>query len=88
VTPVIALIYGDVVRRHPTAGSIEITESREPFSVWAFQTPTPPVGYLSLNTFGWASLRVGDVYVQVAGYPHDEDRVVDFARTLVPLPAG
>jgi hypothetical protein len=91
VTPVIALIYGDVVRRHPTAGSIEITESREPFSVWAFDTKTPPAGFMSLNGFGWASLRVGDVYVQVtthAGPGELNDHVVDFARNLVPLPAG
>ena len=91
VTPVIALIYGDVVRRHPTAGSIEITESREPFSVWAFSTTTPPSGYMSLNGFGWGSLRVGDMYVQVRAAPLGggvSDQAVDFARNLVPLPTG
>jgi hypothetical protein len=91
VTPVIALIYGDVVRRHPTAGSITIFESTEPFSVWALPAMPPPVGYLSISEMGWGSLRIADVYIQVVAAPLGGgvgDQVVDFARNLVPLPTG
>jgi hypothetical protein len=91
VTPVIALIYGDVIRRHPTAGSITIIESTEPFSVWALPTMPPPPGYVSISERGWGTLRVGDVYVQVISDPLGggvSDQVVDFARNLAPVPAS
>ncbi len=91
VTPVVALIYGDVVRRHATAGSITIVESTEPFSVWALPTMAPPTGSMSVSEMGWGTLRVGDVYVQVIAAPLGggaSDRIVDFARSLVPVPSG
>lgn len=91
VTPVLALIYGEVFRRHPTAGSITIVESTEPFSVWGLPAMPPPAGSMSVSQMGWATLRVGDVYVQVIGNPLGggvRDDVIDFARKLVPVSGG
>ena len=91
VTPVIALIYGDVVRGHPTAGSITIIESTEPFSTWALPAMAPPAGSMSLSQMGWATLQAGNVYVQVIPAPLGAsagDRVSTSPRTLTPVPAG
>jgi hypothetical protein len=91
VTPVLALIYGEVVRGHPTAGSITVIESTEPLSLWALPVMPPPAGYMSISEQGWGALRVGDVYVQVISDPLGggvNDDLVDLARNLVPLPEG
>jgi hypothetical protein len=89
VTPVVSLIYGDVRRGHPTSGSLEITESTAPLSVWAYALAPAPAGFVSLNVFGWGQLRVGDVYVQITGgFPRaaSEELTVAAARQLVPVP--
>jgi hypothetical protein len=94
VTPVVTLIYGGVERRHPTSGSIEITESTVPVAVrwleWLETKPVPP-GFLRVNRMGWGETRIGDVYVQIKRSPFspvDDDTLVAAARQLVPVPGG
>lgn len=89
VTPVIAFVYGEVRRRHPTRGSLVIAESTRPFAVWAPERPSTPTGYLGINAFGSGYMRVGDVYIEVKRSPFGDGvdaTVVAAARRLVPVP--
>jgi hypothetical protein len=91
VTPVIALVYGGVIRRHPTAGSVVIMESTVRSAVWWGPVAAPPTGYVSVNDFGWGNLRVGDVYVSVradAALSGVQETVVEAARKLLPVPSA
>ena len=91
VTPVVALIYGHVERRHATTGSVEIRESTVPVAVWWLDTAPVPPGFLRINRIGWGELRVGNVYVQITRAPFSggsDDLLVAAARQLVPAYGG
>jgi hypothetical protein len=89
VTPVVALIYGGVDRRHATPGSVEITESTVPSAVWWPDTKPVPDGYLRLARMGWGELRAGGLFVRVTRVPTGIDAtIVAAARRLAPVPGG
>jgi hypothetical protein len=90
VTPVVALIYGDVRRRHPTEGSLVITESTAPFDIWAPAPTTAPAGYVGINAFGWGYLRVDgmNVELKLSRFSSGVDpTVVAAARSLTAFPS-
>jgi hypothetical protein len=89
VTSVVALIYGGIERRHPTSGSLEITESTVPYDLWSFDAPPTRAGFLRINRMGWGLVRLGDVYVEITHIPFAggvDDTVVQAARRLAPAP--
>ena len=95
LTSAIRLVYGALVRRHATLGSITITESTTPIADWTLDAqPTAP-GSMSVSPLGWGQLHLGGVYVQLVPFPAPEDidrglgydpRVVEAARRLMPVP--
>lgn len=89
VTPVVTLIYGGAERRHPTTGSVVITESTVRPAVWWLDREPVPPGFLRINRMGWGELRVGDVYLQIMRSPFspvDDDTLLAAARQLEPVP--
>jgi hypothetical protein len=92
VTPVVALVYGEVDGKHAAAGSLEITEATAPTGFWSLARPArmPPAGYLSIDRLGWGYLRVGGLYVAIGRLPFggnpNDPLVLDVARGLVQAP--
>jgi hypothetical protein len=91
VTTVISLIYGEVRRRHPTEGSLVITESTTPIAIWGTLPTSVPDGYLGINGLRIGHLRVGEVNVELRRNSIGsgvDPALVAAAQTLRAVPAG
>ena len=91
VTTVISLIYGEVRRRHPTEGSLVITESTTPIAIWGTLPTSVPDGYLGINGLHIGHLRVGEVNVELRRNSIGsgvDPALVAAAQTLRAVPAG
>jgi hypothetical protein len=89
VTPVVALVYGEIHGKHPVQGSVEITESISPTGSWSLPDPeAPPPGFVAVNRFGWGFLRVGGLYVEISRVAAgaNDSLVAEVARRLVAVP--